>query len=58
MSESEFRQKLESFLKQLSPEDLEEKVAPLDCTKKPQHPDCAPPPPPPYGGPRPFYGGP
>ena len=32
--------KVEEVMAELSVEELEEKIAPVDCNKKPTHPDC------------------
>ena len=32
--------KVAEVLGQLSAEELEQKIAPVDCSKKPTHPDC------------------
>ena len=62
MTEKEIRNRLEGFLKELAAEELEEKIAPVDCAKKPNHPGCPRTyyggPVPEYGAPAPKYGGP
>ena len=56
MNEQELRNRIDDFIEELRVEELEEKIAPVDCNKKPQHPDCQPTTK--YGGPMPEYGGP
>ena len=56
MTESELRQRIEAFVSELTAEELEERIAPVDCAKKPEHPECRPRTW--YGGPTPDYGGP
>ena len=63
MTEKELRAKIDEYIAGLGAEELEAKIAPVDCAKKPQHPDCQPTtkyggPTPKYGGPLPAYGGP
>ena len=63
MSEQELRRQIDEYLERLAAEELEEKIAPVDCAKKPSHPECRPQtwyggPAPEYGGPTPKYGGP
>ena len=54
MNEKELRNKIEHYINHLQVEELEEKIAPVDCAKKPEHPDCRPTTK--YGGPAPLYG--
>ena len=56
MHEKELNARIERLVAQLTVEELEQKIAPVDCGKKPNHPDCQPRTV--YGGPAPAYGGP
>ena len=56
MTEKELRTRIDDYIAGLDAEELEEKIAPVDCSKKPGHPDCQPTTK--YGGPMPAYGGP
>ena len=54
MKVTEIEQRVEEVLAQMSVEELELKIAPVDCNKKPTHPDCQVYPE--YGVPVPMYG--
>ena len=56
MTDKDARRKIDDFIAQLDAEELEEKIAPVDCNKKPNHPDCQAKTL--YGGPVTKYGGP
>ena len=63
MTDEEMREKIHEFVVRLEAEELEDKLAPVDCAKKPNHPECPAKtlyggPVPPYGGPPTRYGGP
>lgn len=42
MNSRQMQQKIDSVLEQMDAAALEERIAPVDCTKKPNHPDCQP----------------
>lgn len=42
MNENQMKARIEEVLAQMEATALEERIAPVDCQKKPDHPDCQP----------------